>query len=835
MDELEIETLRREPQSIKLFPIDRQEEIFEIDIAFLHYAEKGVQLEYIKKKPEKVQYASFSVQDDFVAVNPEENFKLTNTDYQIKKIAQEPEFYKYATLELKQMIFEAETVEQQRAIASILSIDPTQERYIVSNNEGVSAEITNKLADEKLSMEQIRHIFLHTKFKGAEGTVQRGTLGMCMGSMITEIDVIDDTVWHSVFRSYADSTDISSLSVEQLVELIKVDANYIMQISKYDDDNIEENIERCKKVFEKLYSENVNVIQYLSIYNDIIEKIMRAPNNLAFRRRYLIEELKILFNTQIMQSNPTKLIQKYFKHILSGKEEEIKTVPDLFKKIIFNTYGEKVVSILEARPNLDIHTINSPEIFDSRIMDNFSIEFINDLITYNFEKFSCFLEIVKNPIKLEKFKMYFEILSTIMGQNASTMQKAIIEFDYIKEIMEPEILSTIIEEDEEHNDSYDKQRKLKLENNFLTAICSGNLIEVKTIEDLEHYEERANKMLKSIRPANENIDYDKIDKKNLICLNLFGTSYSVLKDFSALFGISEELTEKIKFTSEEKVMAKVINFIINEDSFDKIEEFKRNISSLEGIRNPVTLFSAMRKIREQQTQIMSQTLLTKEQMDKAIEEEIKLNPDTPMEERPIYKIICKDGTEEYHLNGYDIAILISKIEPESRITVEEQLNLESQQGNSAICCRYINSKIKPENLMFYYSGKYFVYVSLKAEQLIAAKGRNEMAGDALTYHDRKLVNMSAKYIQEVTDIDAIASYELNEVSFYRVIREHLERNGNAEGRIMPDFYRGEFSSEEKQLLKELGIPRLVIHEKKYQNRKNTEPQSTLENKTEEGR
>jgi len=69
-------------------------------------------------------------------------------------------------------------------------------------------------------------------------------------------------------------------------------------------------------------------------------------------------------------------------------------------------------------------------------MQNFSKEAINDFITYDFEGFSTFLNIVKNPLRLEKFKQYYGILSSIIGQDAQTMQKAIFEFEKVEEIID---------------------------------------------------------------------------------------------------------------------------------------------------------------------------------------------------------------------------------------------------------------------------------------------------------------------------------------------------------------------------------------------------------------
>ena len=112
-------------------------------------------------------------------------------------------------------------------------------------------------------------------------------------------------------------------------------------------------------------------------------------------------------------------IKEFFNKKRKGEETQ-----ELFREIIKRAYGEKAYAILKKRPNLDEYNINSIEIFDERIMENFSEEFVNDLISYDFEGFSAFLHIIKNPETLENFKFYYDFLSEVMGKNAGTMQRA---------------------------------------------------------------------------------------------------------------------------------------------------------------------------------------------------------------------------------------------------------------------------------------------------------------------------------------------------------------------------------------------------------------------------
>ena len=72
-----------------------------------------------------------------------------------------------------------------------------------------------------------------------------------------------------------------------------------------------------------------------------------------------------------------------------------------FYKLMQNAYGNDAVDILKSRPKLNVHTINSLEVFDKRIYDTFGEAFVHDLISYNirdYQEFLIFITIVNNNI-----------------------------------------------------------------------------------------------------------------------------------------------------------------------------------------------------------------------------------------------------------------------------------------------------------------------------------------------------------------------------------------------------------------------------------------------------
>ena len=426
-------------------------------------------------------------------------------------------------------------------------------------------------------------------------------------------------------------------------------------------------------------------------------------------------------------------------------------------------------------------------------MKNFSKEVINDFITYDFEGFSTFLDIVKNPLRLEKFKQYYEILSSIIGQDAKTMQKAIFEFEKVEEIIDNNIILSIISKANDNNK--DKaENGLKLENNYLFALVSGNKCGAKNIEDLEKYEALLNEKLKS----------GKLNKEEA-CINLFGINLHELELMSKLYGVSGNLITEEEQNLKEKMSNYIIKFI---EAKDVNEFIQKN-----GIyRNPILLFSTLRKIKKNQAQIMNSTFLTKEKMDKAIEEDMINNPNTPITERPIYKTTDNAGNEIYHLNGYNFSFLSCQTDVSISLSDADFLHSEHPGGNSAICTRYVNTELAPEKHIYQDWGKYHYFTHLDANQIIASS-----CADAGTSHDAKKIKMSGNIRAAITELKRIANESLNEVSFYRVITQHEDRTRDAEGRIIPQFTSYPPSEE----LKKMGVHQLIIHSEKYRNRRKT--------------
>lgn len=176
-------------------------------------------------------------------------------------------------------------------------------------------------------------------------------------------------------------------------------------------------------------------------YNNLKKSGARAyklgvKNNDEISQMRSVEEIpmnqfKIIFNKNIIENNSIETINKYFEKYRLGQDNS-----EELKVLLEKAYGPHAREILEARSELDVHSLNSLEVFDRRIMENFGEAFVHDLISYNIRDFSGFLEVIKDENKLLNFKTYYKVLTNIMGNNVETMQKAFSEFIYNEELLE---------------------------------------------------------------------------------------------------------------------------------------------------------------------------------------------------------------------------------------------------------------------------------------------------------------------------------------------------------------------------------------------------------------
>lgn len=769
----------------------------------VQYSSKDVQKSLLHKKS-RVKYAQWVSDDvakEFIEENPPMNFRLVNKQLQEKYIKENPNFLEYASIEIQKKVIK----HHKKIIQQLLIENPSiiSKLRNIFNAASIHEKVTGTSFDKIIDTEQIRRIFLHSKILGAKGTLvtdSQTPAGLYGHNNIT----------HSKSYSWEDGKLVSKLTVDQITELIKIDANYILprlSTSLVETDNmakrpyfinrnIEESKEDCKMIFLNLYGQ-----EQLERFSGIIDSIYNMQRDYKSREinhvnvsKIPLQQLKILFNAQIMQANNFDKINTYFEQVFNNKDTH-----ESFTNLIRNAYGESAASILKNRTNLDVHEINSLEVFDSRIMENFSLAFVNDLISYNIEEFSCFLEIVKTPEKLKAFKKYYQLLSSNMGENVETMQKAIFEYDYVERLIKS------LEGKELTPD------QINALNSFLCSkITEKSKLKIDTLEDLEDFDSQMNTILMDELNA-ELIGHDINDKttveniKTMIVYNIFGIDNSyyipfVPHSFEEIKGI---------FNQDEIAFIECLRFIKEETNALKLVEFAKEVMKQRNIRNPGLIYDVTGKMRENSLELINRRLLTKEKMDARIKE---LESQGSNGEAEIYKEE-KNGIQYYHLNGINFDIIASGAFLSDKLSLSKIINHEGQSGTSSISLRYISSDnqetFKTFSRLISNSDKYnnwYGYTHIEADELITVYNK-----DAGIYHDNK----STKVDGLVGNIE-IPTEVMNEVAIYRRHRNHKNRkNEKLGGRNIPDFWIGDVTPENAEILRKYNIPVLVIHLEKY--------------------
>ena len=812
---------------------EQQHEYLEQNKSFLKNIDADMQLKYIQGNPEYIEYASDEALDKFI-LQDRDNLKKTRREFQIKTIAEHPNALEYASDEVKENIYnKPQNTSEAEIIFNLLKSDIRNSKYLDITNPQYYSSVFENIQNQDINT--IKNMFLYSKILGAKGTLLNSN-NVLHGTNSENVNGID---YYENFQIDI----IKSLNAEQISELIKVDSNYILPYLTGTDyyhvvlnDKEKENSRaRCKEVFINLFGEDkyASISQSIDIIYDMQDKkneslkdssklnyATGSGKNEAFNKLRKVEDVpmdqfRIIFNKEIIENNTPEEIQAYLEKYRNGQPNS-----EEFKKLLENAYGSHVRKILDARPDFDVHSINSLEVFDKRIIDNFGEPFVNDLISYNIRDFSGFLDVVKDENRLSNFKTYYNVISKIMGKNVETMQRAISEFCYFEELLESA----------NNVELTDKQYS-----NLISVLCStNNRYNINTLQKLQNYEEIAYKMdkeeLLKIEDTIRNMEmYKDIEPlKKFISERFLGIDYYIgqmmkmqtpqyrgrnygdnFQYLTDLFDITTERTRKSVYDEAELKVLETMEFIKKTFSgsdvmLEQLFELANKLMEQQGIRNPIAVYSAIDKMKEHQIEILNESFLTVEKMEEACkQEEGKENP-------LITKTVREDGITEYSLEGLDFAFLSH--DPYG-MPLKDILKYDGQLGNSALCTRMRTSR-STKNISI--SGQYALgYTHVETNGLIAYS-----SADAGTNHANKLIRGTALRRKLKNRIDSNGG---NEVAFYRRTRDHdlrLNDSNNFGGKRIPDIliaYQRNISlnQEELEIMKKYNIPIVYINSSIY--------------------
>lgn len=807
-----------EPEFIKL-SIDEKKSYISLNMRYTKYLPPKEQAEIVEKNLEMIKYCSIEGKKFFIKSNPRKFLEIDQRSMK-ELAAEDTRLYELLPYPIKfDITNNLDIKENSRLIVALLKQNIRNSKLIKLEKDSKSSipELMDLFSGiENESDEKIKDYFLHSKFTSAIGklsTAKDILHGKNAGEEIIGLDSYHSTQIEA----------IQKLNPNQIKQLANIDVNYVLpyltgkNINSLEGAETELSKKRAKELFvtmygNEMYDEYQECIE--TIYdlqeknNDEVKKMSYSSENMVgdfenFKNHTEIplEEFKILFNSQILHKCKPEQIKEYFRNLKEGKGTQ-----EEFLDIIQTAYGDKAADIIKSRPQLNVHSINSLEVFDSKIIESYGEAFVHDSISYNLRDFSEFLEAQKNPETAEVFKSYYDILSGILGENVETMQKAISEFSYCKDLL----LSV-----------KDKELTNIQVLNLLNVLSSEkNCFNIETLEQLDRYNEIANRELQEITDNTDKIvfkgdtykqdDFILANMKERVCRNLLGMRYhdntelsygDSLVTLNTLYDFSSDESSKTNYTDTEKRFMDIINYIYSEKDKSKFTEFIKNVQSNTQMRNIPAFRSVITKVQERELSELNSHITTIDTLDKVCEQE-KNNADPSIYKEEI------DGVSVYHLNGYQYCMFSHD---SGTMSYEDIASYEGQGGNSAICSRVITGNLGDIKNKFLY-GK------------IPNRGIITMYNnDANTQHMSKRTKMYGNQGVSVKEIDKINNAG-NETAIYRRNREHSEiSNENGGGKILPMAY-GILSSDDisgyAKKFKGTGVALFVRHSEKYKEKEN---------------
>ena len=446
---------------------------------------------------------------------------------------------------------------------------------------------------------------------------------------------------------------IQDLTMDQIITLIMIDANYILPyvVPVYTDSTPREEKEkitidcnsRCLNVFKEYFGEELYDKYYKTI-NKIYSEYIENLDNYDFSKDYrcIFELLKVLFNKDIIKNNNPEKISVFIGTSLFYKngdnENAKKTCIKLLNDILSCAYKVKVEN------NREIYNINSLEIFDPRL-SFISRELLMDYSKYNFVNISNLLLIIKSDKIIDLFKKYYEIITYIYGENKETLYRAIENFSYYKNILKSV-----------ENEKLDDE---ELDNLVVLLSTFFNQYNINKKDELSNFEMTSlRKLITAIgEVTDENI------AKNLLCNYLFNKGYDdkgisgwlevdTIKQICDVYDIdcikSLKIDGKKVFDEDEVNLFAMCKLLFSVNDFDLVLSFIEKIIEGKIKRNILSTSELFNKIKKYRVELINNEIVSIEEIESLYVE----RPDMVMKN-------SRNGVDVYTVVGQDFRILCS--------------------------------------------------------------------------------------------------------------------------------------------------------------------------------
>ena len=414
-------------------------------------------------------------------------------------------------------------------------------------------------------------------------------------------------------------------------DLIKFYSCYLNEFARFYI-NREEDPRKILKEIAKNFPEKQEKINKL--INGLDEDNIRSGKTaIVFNNLFLMSRL--LLNKKIINNNDIELLSKYSESFDNN----------ILIDILVNTYGEHVREIFRLRPNLDIFSFYSFDILDKSILDNLGMNFINIMLSFNYNWYLSLISIIANDKEeMKKFKKYYDFyLNNKNKVDITDLTRILSRYGKIGDLINSLDLDNL-SEIEKYN-----LELLTVDSDLLIAkVNSNNLKDYLNIRR-EYYKEKfndneslKNNIFEYLTGRNVNIDKATIDNMNLRqTIEVFNIN-NILKD--------ETIIQKMQLTEDEVALLFLlnkINYINNEEVLKDLYNIVINCKYI----SPILFRNTFDKIQNYYTNELKENLISSDKLDKMKRESIDGVDVIKFEGQP-YNMLC--STTELYLSDSNL-------------------------------------------------------------------------------------------------------------------------------------------------------------------------------------
>lgn len=563
-------------------------------------------------------------------------------------------------------------------------------------------------------------------------------------------------------------------------------------------------------------------------------KLQRNLFNYETKRTMIASISKVLLNKKVMERCSPEEIAEFINN------------PDLqkFKDIIIKTHGERAKQILDDRPMLTLDLIDNIDMFDPIVEEKFGKGVTHNLLSYDSNASKIIGELVRHPEKMRRFEMFDRAIGDYYNNSFVDLESKLSNYmqldDLLQNISEQDLTS-------ERRESL-KVAIADIQSRYAKGAYSPNelsTIPLKTLDDLDQYVEKRNKMYDQY--VTRSTDPEKI--KEAMSRRLFGLTYK-REDYSAgtvtlqgmvgayrleSFVNDERTINSNNFSQDDLDTLELFTIISKIEDPNVLKQIYQELSHRSDIIKVQDVKELKEKVPQQYTQDLVNSLTTVE----------KAKERAKNGEQGISYQKTDDGFEIISLTGADFKVIEHSTRLDgggnnSGISIPNNMPAgkiwkEFEEGCSTVsgCVIEANNMHSCDCIGSIHLG----FASVPAKQIVGMSPYDahvshtkrridpefQYTGARFDYSE-ELLRKTAAQVEGIEEKDG--SHEYNEATMMRMnVDASGIENYTTDGRIMPDYIivYGSTTDYHKRLAEQFGkdgkpIPIMEIHKEKYPDR-----------------